>query len=377
MKRCLSAILAAVLLAVLAPPAARAEGGWALVVNTSRLNVRSGPGTGYPAVGSVPGGEWVEVFNTTGSWIEGRTPSGQVGFMSASFLRLAIPGSVVIGSQAVVNNPVATSYLNLREAPSYTARVLGTYYNGAVCTVLGQTDGWYYVEISGLRGYFRSEFLKPLDGPGAIGDARITSANGGPVNLRAAPSLTGYVIGQGANGTTVQIYLQGKAWWFVALAGTFGFMDAKFLTGGSGPTPPIVIPDSTDAIVTNTGRNLNLREQPSTSCRVLGSYPANTALTILMQGTLWSRVKVNSDGKTGYMMTKYLTLYGQPAVPMKTVRHPDGTYVNLRSKPSQAAGSVTTRVPHGSRVTVVIAGGTWAQVKYGSVTGYMMTQFLK
>ncbi len=380
MKRFLSAILA-VLLFTAPVPAARAEGGWALVVNTNRLNVRSGPGTEYSVVGNVSGGEWVEAFNTTGSWIEGRIPSGRVGFMSASFLKLAVPGGIVIGSQAVVNNPNPSSYLNLREQPSYSAAVLGIFYNGAVCTILGQMDAWYYVEISGLRGYFRSEFLRPLSGSGPIGEARIYSRNGGPVNFRNAPSYSGSVIGQGASGTSVQVYLQGGDWWFISLAGTFGFMDAEFLTGGGGPgatpVPPIVIPETTDAVVTNTGRNLNLREQPSTSSKVLGAFPGNTALAILMQGTVWCRVKVHSTGQTGYMMTKYLTLYGQPAVPMRTVTHPDGTYVNLRSKPSQASGSVTVRVPHGTRVTILIAGGTWAQVKYGSYTGYMMTQFLK
>jgi len=76
------------------------------------------------------------------------------------------------------------------------------------------------------------------------------------------------------------------------------------------------------------------------------------------------------------MMTRFLTLYGLPVTPTLRVTHPDRSYVNLRTKPS-ATGSVTLRVPHGNTVTVLIAGGTWAQVKYKNVTGYMMTAFLK
>ena len=87
-------------------------------------------------------------------------------------------------------------------------------------------------------------------------------------------------------------------------------------------------------------------------------------------------MRVPLSGKTGYMMTRYLTLYGLPVTPTKTVTHPDHTYVNLRTRPS-AAGSITLRVPHGSTVTILTAGGEWAQVKYRDTTGYMMTYFLK
>ena len=56
MKRLLtrgaSLILVAVLLLLLAPPV-RAAGSYALVVNTTRLNIRSGPGMEYPIIGGV------------------------------------------------------------------------------------------------------------------------------------------------------------------------------------------------------------------------------------------------------------------------------------------------------------------------------------
>jgi uncharacterized protein YgiM (DUF1202 family) len=154
--------------------------------------------------------------------------------------------------------------------------------------------------------------------------------------------------------------------------------EAVFTGGGAAPTPnpPIVIPETTNAIVTDSGRSLNLRKQPSTSGRVLGTYPGGTALRVMMQGLDWSRVMVPAVGKTGYMMTRYLTLYGLPAVPTRIVNHPDRAFVNLRSSPS-ASASVTLRVPHGGRVTILIAGGAWAQVKYNSTTGYMMTSFLR
>ena len=381
MKRALSFILlTAMLLALL--PAAQAAGSYALVSNTKSLNIRSGPGMGHSILGSVPGGEWSEVSSNSGTWMQGSVVStGVTGFFSASFLKPAMPGGGGPGSIAVVNNPNPSSFLNLRQFPSYTAPVLGIFYNGATATVLGESSGWVHVEISGMFGYFRKEFLLTSGGMGSIGSATIRSKNGGSVNLRSGPSYASSVIGSGAHGTTVTVYLKGNKFWYIGLAGTYGFMDATFLGGGSSgsnpvPNPPVVIPGSTNAIITNTGKNLNLREQPSTSSRVLGSYPGNTAIQVQSQGTVWSRVKVPLSGKTGYMMTRYLSLYGLPVTPTKRVTHPDRTYVNLRSQPS-ASGGITLRVPHGSTVTILAAGGQWAQVKYKGTTGYMMTYFLK
>lgn len=383
MKKALTFVLALALLLSAQVFAFAASSGYALVTNTTRLNIRSGPGTEYSVIGSVPRGEWVEVYNTTGTWAQGRVmPSGMTGYFSTSFLKMAVPGSGGVGTTAVVNNPNPTSFLNLRQSPSYSSAVLAIFYNGATCTILGESGGWYYVEISGMRGYFRQEFLRVSGGMSSSGSATIYSKNGGSVNLRSAPSYSSSVIGSGAPGAVVTVYLKGNKFWYISLAGTQGFMDAAYLTGSGGtgsnpyPNPPVVVPSTTNAIVTNTGRSLNLREQPNTGSRVLGSYRGETAIRVLSQGSVWSRVSVPISGKTGYMMTRYLTLYGLPVTPQKTVTHPDRSYVNLRTRPS-ASGSITLRVPHGSKITVLIAGGEWAQVKYRDTTGYMMTYFLK
>ncbi|NLX83486.1 MAG: SH3 domain-containing protein [Clostridiales bacterium] len=385
MKRLISGILLAALLVSLLPMTALAGTGYAMVTNTNRLNIRSGPGMENAIIGSIPRGEWVEVFGNDGSWVYGRTVKTSItGYFSAGFLKIAGMGSGGVGSVVVVNNPNPSSFLNLRQSPSYAAPVLAIFYNGATGTVLGQTNGWYHVEISGMQGYFRQEFLKLSGGMGSVGTATVYSKNGGSVNLRSGPLLGNNVIGAGSVGTVVTVYLKGSEYWYISMAGTYGFMMSSFLTGGSGggsgsnpyPNPPIVIPGTTNAIVTNVGKNLNLREQPNTGSRVLGSYPGKTAIQILSQGSVWSRVRVPLSGKTGYMMTRYLTLYGLPVTPTLRVRHHDGTYVNLRTQPSYKGG-ITVRVPHNSTVTVLIAGGTWAQVKYKNLTGYMMTSFLK
>ena len=74
-------------------------------------------------------------------------------------------------------------------------------------------------------------------------------------------------------------------------------------------------------------------------------------------------------------MTKYLRLTGLPEIPTKIVKN-NGSYVNLRGAAGQSA-SIITKVPHNSVVTILIPGATWTRVKFGTVSGYMMTSFLK
>src|SRR5581483_11919051 len=60
----------------------------------SDVNVRSGPGPGYPVVGVLRAGETVDVAGCTGSWCRVRAPSGS-GFASRNYLALAGGGPSV------------------------------------------------------------------------------------------------------------------------------------------------------------------------------------------------------------------------------------------------------------------------------------------
>src|SRR5690349_3496431 len=82
-------------------------GGAALLLSTgaalavpataqSDLNVRSGPGTQYPVVGTIGGGETVDVGSCTGSWCQ-VSFSGGSGFANRSYLAMGgvAPGPAV------------------------------------------------------------------------------------------------------------------------------------------------------------------------------------------------------------------------------------------------------------------------------------------
>lgn len=58
------------------------------------------------------------------------------------------------------------------------------------------------------------------------------------------------------------------------------------------------------------------------------------------------------------------------------VTAPTGGTVNLRKGPS-TNNTILEKVPIGSTVDVLERGGTWCKVRYESIIGYMMTEFLR
>lgn len=52
---------------------------------TNDLNLRSGPGTGYGVIGTMPAGAYVDVLGCSGSWCR-VSWAGAVGYASASYL---------------------------------------------------------------------------------------------------------------------------------------------------------------------------------------------------------------------------------------------------------------------------------------------------
>ena len=365
---------------------------YALVHGTASLNLRDGPGTGYNWLGSAPEGTWVAILGESGNWYYVYVLETQrYGYMSKNFLKRSGSSIGDGGTVGVVNNPVATQFLNLRQYPSYSAPVLGIYYNGAVFRLLSSSNGWYQVQIDGQVGYFRQEYVLLNGVAGGSGEiAYVKTPNGGKINLRNAPSYAGSsVISQFPNGSQVTVLLRSTAskassFWKVSINGVVGYVDSAFLTlngsGGGNYYPNTGVRPQTKgyAIVNNprATQYLNLRAQPSTSAKVIAQYRNGIRCEVIEHGETWCKVYGSASGNIGYLMTKYLTLYGLPATPTKTVQN-GNTYVNLRSAPSKQSGNVYQRVYSGSAVTVLTPGDEWTQVRFGNTTGYMMSYFLK
>ena len=353
-----------------------------VIHRTDTLNLRAQGSSSSKWLGSYSRGVWVEILGSQNNFYRVRTPDGRTGYMSKNYIHAA-PTSGDAQWTVYVSNQNGGAFLNFRSQPNYNSRVLGIFYNGVPLRALGLSNGWYQVEINGQTGYVRSEFVTDWGyrNLGSATVATIKTPGNTAMNLRSGPGMNYGVIAQYPGDSYVSVLARGNDWWCVSIEGNAGFMSSSYLAEGlcaardqaSYPT------ETAYAVVNNPGayQALNLRQYASTGAAVLDKLYNGDRLWVDRQGTQWCAVTDQSTGLSGYVMTRYIKLYGLPSSPTRRVYHPSGTYVNLRSSANMNLSNVLARVPSGSTVTVLTPGDEWCKVQYQGHTGYMLTYFLQ
>lgn len=160
--------------------------------------------------------------------------------------------------------------------------------------------------------------------------------------------------------------------------------------GGSTAATPVSTGSTQTAatVYCSDGGKLNLRTGAGTGYQSIAKIPTGESLTVLEQGSKWSRVSYN--GQTGYVMTSFLQFSAAsvPAAPVVTappqagisgstavVVCDDGGKLNLRRTPT-SGGAVLERIPNGTLLNVYAVDGKWYATSYNGQTGYVMGSFL-
>jgi uncharacterized protein YgiM (DUF1202 family) len=259
----------------------------AVMTSTTRVNLRSGPGTSYAVLLVIPSGATV---NTTGEAQNGfsrLTYNGTTGWSATQYLS---------GSSGTTTATVFDGALNLRSGPGTTYSVITVMPDGATVTITGAlTNGFYPVNYNGTAGYASADFLRL-----STTQTATTLAN---LNLRSGAGTTFSVLLVIPSGATVTI-TGGltNGFYPVTYNGTSGYASATYLQTGSGPTP-------TPTPVTRTGyttANLNLRSGPATSNGVILVIPNGSTITVTGNATN-GFYPVTYSGSSGYASATYIT----------------------------------------------------------------------
>ena len=200
------------------------------------------------------------------------------------------------------------------------------------------------------------------------------TVKGGGLNLRQTASLDAKVLGQYGTGTWIEVVKKGDEWSKVKVNGKEGYMMSKYLNFGNEGTIMYVR--------TNTGIGLNLREGPSMEAKIITSFPVNTAICVVQQGSAWNRVKVGQF--SGYMSNAYLSASKSSGTTPKPVNEATATVhninggkvVNFRKAPGMKT-TVIKAIPVGTKVKVLEKGVNWSKVEIDGQQGYMSTYMLK
>ena len=144
---------------------------------STRLNVRSGPGTSYDSLGLLNAGETVQVVfqSGDGKWYQILYPSAAQGraWVAAQFVTLAAGAQVPLEGQAqgTTSNGSSgrvTQKLNVRSGPGTSFDALGTLEPESVVALTGKdsTASWFQIEYSsgpGGRGWITAQYVQTED----------------------------------------------------------------------------------------------------------------------------------------------------------------------------------------------------------------------
>ncbi len=332
---------------------------------TVYLNLRSGAGTSYPVLATLSRGTSLTVLSTSGEWARVRTSSGVEGYCSLEYLQLESSSSSSASSSGGsssaggVTVTVATTNANLklRTGPGVTYFAIVTMPQGTRLTVLDNSNsGWAQVRMAdGRTGWSSKEYLDfstetappssssstasssspgtPLEpSPPSSGSSTtaVTTAN---LKLRTGPGTSYDMILILANGVKVDVTDNSNPGWAKVrtASGKEGWCSKDYLritTTGGGTSEPEDPPVSSGSASSSTSSGssssgssdhtivgavvnadaLRLREEKSTSSRILATLPKGTQVSVLdASDSEWIQVKTSS-GLTGYMSAQYLTL---------------------------------------------------------------------
>lgn len=270
----------------------------------------------------IPQGATVSVHSKGADWCR-VSYSGKTGYVMTKFLTFGsaaptetpTPAPEVVISYARVNT--VTGGLNLRETPNGTR--IAVIPQNAVIGVITKGADWSRVKYGDKVGYVMTKFLAdttatPAPSTPAPGNTlqcygKVTTANGGGLNMRSGPATTYGRIASIKNGGVVEVYDKGAVWSRIKYNGTFGYVMSQYLTFSAerpSENPDPVIPSGAKAQVTTTAGSLNMRAGMGTTYALIGKIPQKAYVEVLTYGPSWCYVSYN--GLKGYVMTTYLTM---------------------------------------------------------------------
>ena len=366
--------------------------GTATVTTSSgSLNLRESASLYSRVIRTIPRGATVDVLSRDTSWSRVRY-AGSEGYVLNQYLTFQTsptPTPTPGTGTSMARVTTASGSLNLREYASTSARVLVRIPQYAYVTVYSRGTTWCYVSYGGYAGYVMTQYLTfvsdtpmPTPTPGTgTSLARVTTASGS-LNLREYASTSARVLVRIPQFSYINVYSRGATWCYVSYGGYAGYVMTEFLTFVSDSPTPAPTGSTSVAQVSTPSGSLNLRAYASTSARVLLQIPEYAFVTVYNRGATWSYVSYN--GVSGYVMSVYLSFGGTPVVPtappsgggeiLARVTTASGS-LNLREYASTSA-RVLLRIPQNAYVSVYNRGSVWSYVRYNSVYGYVMSQYL-
>ena len=292
-------------------------------VTSNSLNVRRGPSTKDPVIGSVKKGAIVEIVSTSqNGWykIKYNKEYGYVSGKYISILSNSDSNNDTSSSTKVTHTgTVNTSLLNVRSGASASSSKIGSLSKGNKVNIVEKmSNGWYKIQYKNGYGYISGSYIanvKPVDSSnGSDGsDSNDTSSsikvtytgtvNTSSLNVRSGASASSSKIGSLSKGNKVNIVEKmSNGWYKIQYKNGYGYISGSYISN----VKPVDSsndnePSSPDTTVIKTGKvnttTLNLRSGASTKYSKIGSLSKGDKVEIVnIESNGWYKIKY----KNGY-----------------------------------------------------------------------------
>lgn len=294
------------------------------------------------------------------------------------------------GCVARVQLPSASGVLPLRYTPSNSGKTLICAENGSAVSVLNYNSDWTLIQYGQINGYVPTNTLAFTSTPPAGTGISATNINqwatvtgSTSLNLRDGAGYSSNIIGSIPGGAPIAIFVNNGDWAQVQYGQAVGYCAVQYLTL-HGSYPGAETSSGTSAMVSLEGSSGSapLFSTASTSGTVIQNIDHGTQVTVHSNDGTWCRISVS--GVTGYMLASALDFDATGVTPTTpplddgeqyAIVASDASTLNLRNGPSTTY-DVIAEIPRGTQIIVTSYGSTWCAVRWGSLTGYVMTQYL-
>ena len=388
---------------------------------TDGLNMRTGPGTGYRIVVTLPFAttryDILGKDAATAAWYQIQFSDSVTGWVSATHVQThgTLAGLTVTWNPTPQLSLLATTTdgLNVRSGPGTGHNIVASIAGGSTTryNILGKdaaTATWYQIRFSDeLTGWVHGDYIQTH---GDLSGLTVTwnptpqlsllATTTAGLNVRSGPSTDHGIVDTIAGGSTTRYNILGKnaatatwyqirfsptvtGWVYANLVQTHGNISGLTITW----TPPQL------SLLATTTANLNVRSGPSTDHGIVDTITGGSTTRYNILGknaatATWYQIRF-SNSVTGWVYANLVQTHGNISgltitwtPPQLSLLATTTANLNVRSGPSTDHGIVGS-ITGGSTTRYTILGknaamATWYQIRFSnSVTGWVYANLIQ
>ncbi|WP_133468121.1 N-acetylmuramidase domain-containing protein [Paraglaciecola marina] len=236
-------------------------------VTPTLLNVRSMPTPSSTVLGQLTQGMVIKGDGPFDGWVQFNYQD-TFGFISAHYLQ-------PINDLTKLTGTVSTDRLNVRDAPSASAKYLATLTRGASVKTLAFVNDWLEIEFNGYTAYVAAIYVDLV----YLSAGYYAKVSADLLNVRSAPYPNAGLFGQLAQGEKIWVEGQQKSWSQIRFNGNRGYVASQYINKVNSTEPvPIVIDNTQETIIPLENHRESLsRLTPNTILTVAGSNEQRNA----------------------------------------------------------------------------------------------------